>query len=175
VDNFDSTARLCEAYGFDRPAAVLRARSMAKSKVYLVVERPFEYSEYGYWMREKEGLPRTIFLDRAKAERLADDRNIEAFRRLRPFNADDFADSPPWPTEAEMSEKIGEILGRPFPWPNVAREVADPDDEPAVFPASATDDQMRRIIGLFHLTFFYVQEVEVASGRADLARTGDRP
>jgi hypothetical protein len=164
VDNLETCAQICESHGFARPAAMLRARSDRTIRVYLVIERHHTYSdEYGYWLSDKEGLPRAVFLSRAEAESSADSRNIEAFRTVRPFNSCDFTADSPWPTVAEIEEKVGKILGAPFRLPGEPGERSNIKEHATIFPEWATDDQMLRITRLFDRPFFYVGEADVAS------------
>jgi len=125
-------------------------------------------------MSEKEGLPRAVFLARGEAERWSAAKNIESFRQVLPFDFEAFIISPPWPTNEELEVRVGEILGMPFRMPTELAGGMAGDDRLPIFPKSATNEQMARIVGLFELTFFHVEEAVVAPSSPGIAETRDR-
>jgi hypothetical protein len=157
VDEDLVVSDLCEEKGFPRQAALLRAVADGAGKAYVVAERGFEYNDEHDYVSREDGTPKTLYLDRADAERAA---ALWNGRRLREIDlggfgldTDDFTSL----RQPEVERRVGEILGirfELFPGGMVA---------PTPFPPSATDEQMAEVAKLFdRLPFYHVIEVEFA-------------
>jgi hypothetical protein len=169
VDDFQACSEVCQAHGFVRQAEFFRGFSEDRCVVYVVVEcregfrlnfakDPYIVGEEG---SDQGGDPVLIFLDRGEAIREAERLNVEAFRErdllehcyfpvLGRLYIDEITDL----TADELYRSISEILGQEFRFPE--GHIAPP-----IFPPSATDDQMTRIMALFTRRFFYVAETEL--------------
>ena len=148
---------LCEEAGFPRQATLLRAVAGGERKAYVVAERGFEYNDEFNQVSYGDGTPKTLFIDRAEAERAA---CLSNGRRLREIDlsgygldTDNFTSLP----RRELERRVGAVLGikfELFPGGLV---------QPTAFPESATDEQMAEVAGLFdRIAFFHVIEVEFA-------------
>ena len=155
MDDFAACAELCEEYGFARQATLLRAVAQGGLRVFAVCER-LRDDDY---LADEGGLPVALFLDREDAERDARRRDLLAFRTLDLYeycggDIDFMSDRPP----AELEREISAILGADY-------ELPDPDTHNGpLFPAEATDEQIRAVSGLFNVRFFYVGELEFVDG-----------
>jgi hypothetical protein len=171
VDDFRVCSDLCEEGGFIEQARLLRSLADGGCKGYVVVERGYEYNDEIFAIEERGGEPREVFLDREKAERAAAERNIKMFRE---WNILAFCYGPGEIsnyTPAELSDRIGKILGTDFQFPgDEDGDHAFDDYDRSLFPASATDEQMIEITKLFkNLDFFRVVETEIAPGDGPMA------
>jgi hypothetical protein len=157
---------LCEERGFLRQAELLRAVAGERGSVYVVMERGAEYNDE-IMSPHAEGDPRSAFLDRAEAERVASERNA---RWHRENNILDYCyrlkDVTPYAAD-ELARRISEIIGRPYELPNGGHATFAKADEPLV-PGPLTGEQMRRIAELFTLKFYYVVETHFSLPGRDL-------
>ena len=153
-----------EENGFARPAELLRALAGGTRKAYVVMERGAEYNDEIVAPR-KQGEPQSIFLDRARAERVAADRNTRWYRENNILDhCYDLKEVCPDPAD-QLAAKIAAILGRDYSLPNGGQPTFEFDSSPLI-DGPATDEQMLRIAELFTLKFFYIAETEFApSGR----------
>jgi hypothetical protein len=158
VDDFRACAEVCESHGFVRQAEFFRSFAKDRCLVYVVIERENEFPEDDD--SNEGGEPVAILLDRSEAEREADRRNLKAYRE---YNLIEICYQTGYEdlelittfTIDELSERISEILGQAYRFPE------DRSPPMPIFPPSATDDQMRRIIELFVPLFFSVRELEL--------------
>jgi hypothetical protein len=152
---------LCEEHGFLRQAEVLRSLAAGQGTAYVVMERGAEYNDeiMDPWLA---GEPRTVFLDRGEAERVAAARNANW---LCENHILDFCYRLQDVTEhsaEELSRRISNILGRPFLLENDGHPTFARADGPLIT-GPATDQQKLRIAELFTLKFFYVAETRFAA------------
>lgn len=166
MNDFAACAELCEEYGFDRQAALLRAVARGELRVFAVCER---LSRDGYLPDDEGGVPAALFRDREEAEREARRRDVLAFRTRSLYEYCDgeipyISDRTP----EELEREVSVILGTDYKLP-------DPDSHTGpLFPADATDEQMHALSRLFNIHFFYVAELEFADG-ANPAASAESP
>jgi hypothetical protein len=152
MDDFAACAELCEEYGFPRQAALLRAVAREGLRVFAVCERvPHEDG----FLNEHGSVPVALFLNREDAEHEAQSRNVLAFRgrNLYEYCEGEIAY---WTGLAsdEFERQVTAILGADYKLP-------DPDTHKGpLFPADATDEQIRAVLRLFEDHFFYVAELK---------------
>jgi hypothetical protein len=155
MDDFAACAELCEEYGFARQAALLRAAAQGRLRVFAVCERLRD----GEFLTSEGGTPVALFHNREDAERDARRRDLLAFRTFNLYeycerDIEGITDR----TSTELERDVSAILGTDYVLP-------DPDThEGPLFPADATDEQIRAVSGLFNDHFFYVAELEFADG-----------
>jgi hypothetical protein len=158
VDDFRVCSDLCEENGFIRQAEMLRSLAEGRGKAYLVVERGYEFNDDRYFLASG-GEPRSVFFDRAGAEREAERRNYLRFRDRDPVlsldNEIEIIDG--IRDIDELARRIGAILGREYGVDELYGRYGEP-----LFPGSATDDQVFAISKLFKIEIFSVVETEFA-------------
>lgn len=157
MSDHEKCADLCEDHGFARQAALLRAAARGGLRVFAVCERA--RGDIGF-LADAGGVPVALFLDREDAESDARRRNLLAFRTLNLYEyCEGDIDLMSGRTPAELEQEVSVILGADY-------ELPDPDThEGPLFPADATDEQIRSVSRLFrHHFFFYVAELEFADG-----------
>lgn len=154
-------AELCAREGLDRPAALLRALATEGLSAHVVcfVEEGFlrHYdADEGY-----DSICRSIHFSRDSAEAEALRLNVRAFREVDLFESRyvhrvsdgtysyvDLSESEPDAIVARLREIFGpgyefpSYVGHPMP----------------IFPAAATDDQMRAVLDVIELRYYYVAE-----------------
>jgi hypothetical protein len=156
MDDFAACAGLCEEYGFPRQAALLRAVAQGAMRAFAVCERLVRDD---WLLADEGGVPVALFLDREDAERDARRRDVLAFRTLNLYaycegDISFITDR----TLAELEREVSAILGTGY-------ELPDPDTHKGpLFPADATDEQIRAVSRLFDVQFFYVAELEFGDG-----------
>ena len=143
----------CEENGFAASAELLRALAGGGGKAYVVMERGAEYDDC-IMEPKREGQPRTIFLDRAEAERAASERDARWHREnnilWHCYNIEEITGLP----RPELGARISAILGIDLD-PEASYWGAD-----SLLTASASDRQAREFAALFTLKFHYVLETE---------------
>jgi hypothetical protein len=162
VDDFRSCAEVCERQGFNRQAELFREMADGKAYGFVVSE-----SESGYDRRDTDGQsgdPVAVYLNREQAHAEADRLNLQAFRESNILRECYSGDDTHIDIEAmtdnldidEVSARISAILGAEFRMPDVV------DPPLPIFPPSATDDQIRAIMELFSVRFFFVSPARLA-------------
>ncbi|HEU5118129.1 MAG TPA: hypothetical protein VFT74_16025 [Isosphaeraceae bacterium] len=161
MDDIAACAEICEEYGFARQAALLRTVAQGGLKVFAVCERLRDQENDGLLTNEGEGGDLVaLFLDRDSAERDAQRRDLLAFRTR---NLYEYCGGPhiivfSGRTPEELEQEISTILGADYRLPSPIMH------EGSLFPADATDEQMLAVSRLFDGPFFYVAELEFATG-----------
>jgi hypothetical protein len=148
MDDFLACSDLCEENRFTRQAAILRAMAGAGGKVYVVAERDVDYNDENLYLRDHDGQPQSLFLDRAEAERAASLRNAERLRAIPLLEYGNRLSDFTTLTESELNRGVGAILGIEF-------DLWSCDKSEFPFPSSATDEQMAEVADLFDLLYFY--------------------
>jgi hypothetical protein len=147
---------LCEEGGFPRQAELLRALAGERSTVYLVMERGAEYNDE-IMNPQREGDPKSVFLDRHEAEQAALARNASWHRTNSILDYCYKLSDVTAHSEKELNRRISEILGRPYELPGEGHPTLGYFEESLVS-GPVTDEQMKKISELFTLKFFYVVE-----------------
>jgi hypothetical protein len=126
--------------------------------VYVVVEGGLEYNGEVYDLN-KEVEPQQVFFDRTSALRMAETKNVQQLRQYSPLAFCYHVSEISSLDEAELQSRLRESLNDPsFQLSAEDNWVLDP-----IFPASASDEQMREICGLFdNLHLFEVIESELS-------------
>jgi hypothetical protein len=155
MDDFAACAELCGDYGFTRQAALLRAVARGGLRVFAVCERLLD----GDVLADEGGVPVALFLDREDAERDARRRDLLAFRTLNLYEyCGGYINFRSNRLRAEFEREVSAILGPDYKLP-------DPNTHKGpLFPADATDEQIRAVSRLFNDHFFYVAELEFVDG-----------
>ena len=158
MDDFQIGSDICEEAGLTDEARFLQSVSNQTAKVFVVVERGFEYNDEIYEL-EEDAAPRHVFLDKESARREAEFRNVDQLRTVNPL-AFCYELAEVCSLDAEqLQERIANILGSDYQLPG---EDGFWELDP-IFPPSASDDQLREIFKLFdRLDFFEVIEADVS-------------
>jgi hypothetical protein len=161
--DYAACADLCEEHGHAESAAVLRAVAEGGWNLYMV--RPDDETDldivYGTLLPEQMGLHETarrtrrLFLDRDAAERHAVDLTAAILPGLVPYPYE-LPYLPKDSTLPEFCRRVGAILGINYLLPDAPTA--------PIFPAWATREQLREIVGLISFRFFEVVEVRVPAG-----------
>jgi hypothetical protein len=163
MDDFAACAELCEEYGFARQATLLRAVARGALRVFAVCERLHDDG----FLTDEGGVPVALFLDREDAEHDARRRDVLAFRTRNLYEYRDIRFFTAR-MRAELERQVSAILGTDYKLP-------DPDTRKGpLFPADATDEQIRAASRLFDTPFFYVAELDFGD-RANPPAPADSP
>lgn len=160
MDEFLVASDLCEENGLPCAAGQLREVSASGGRVYIVVERGWEYDDSIY-EPEDAGKARSIHLDRDSAERIAISWNIQTLREINVLGFCYALEHVTKFSADELSTKMAEILGREYRFLDGRWDDDYSADDPTI-PEDADDSQARAIADLFTLKFAYVVETEVA-------------
>lgn len=168
MSDHERCAEVCEEYGFARQAQMLQAVARGGLRAFAVCERLAD--DYGS-LNGEGGVPVALFLSREDAESDARRREVLAFRtrNLYEYCEEDIeyiTDRSADQFEREVSAILGTDYRLPTP-----KTHAGP-----LFPADATDEQIRSVISLFdeEVHFFYVAELAIVDG-ANPTASGESP
>jgi hypothetical protein len=156
MSDYQACAELCDEYGFPRQAALLRAVEQGGLRVFAVCAR---LSHDDGFLDRGGGALMALFLNREDAERDARHRNLLV---LRERNLYEYCEGEiaymTGLTSDQFEREVTAILGTEYKLP-------DPDThQGSLFPADATDEQIRAVSRLFEANFFYVAELEFVDG-----------
>jgi hypothetical protein len=160
MNEFEACADFCDDQGFPRQAALVRSVGRGKMHAYAVCERAL--NEDGFLEESEGGIPRVLFVNREDAEHEARRREILAFRErnLYEYCYENDLSYTTGRTDDDLKQEFAAILGDEYTLP-------DPEGhQGSIFPADATDDQIRALIQLFEIKFFYVVALDFM-GRAN--------
>ncbi|MFK8113807.1 MAG: hypothetical protein AB8B91_16520 [Rubripirellula sp.] len=158
LEELQVSSDICEEAGFTDEAQFLQAISNQTCKVFVIVERGFEYNDEVFHLND-EAAPQKVFLDKTSALRAAEQQNAGQLRQYNPlafcYGIEEISSL----SQEQIQARVREILNdRTFQIDEEESWELEP-----IFPSSTTDDQMREIYRLFDkLQFFEVVESDLS-------------